>query len=380
MARNLPALTGIRGIAAVYVVMFHFAVNIGVSAPIRMFVSHGYLAVDLFFILSGFVMALNYATLFTEGWNVLSLRKFLFRRVGRVYPLYFITMVATAALIAKGIISPPAHLKFWRDLGFNLLMLQTWIPSTSLLSSSWSISAEWAAYLVFPLCLWLGYHSASRMNKVVVSVCCLACLAALSVVPRVLTDSPHTWTLLDITGFAHHTPWPVLRCLPEFILGIVSAKCFADGDLAVFQRAPVLGTFIAVAILGLLFTKHCDLTVVALFSLLICDLAVSNSWPSRLARSRVAVHLGVLSYSVYLLHVLFQPLVNTIHGAMNHHHLHHGRTMASVIVAVLVYACSFLAYHVIEEPGREFVKSLPSARLTRFRRSRNVPSSAVTGA
>jgi peptidoglycan/LPS O-acetylase OafA/YrhL len=87
---EIRSLTGLRGVAAAYVVLYHmhlFELCSGAAATV---LTHGYLAVDLFFVLSGFVMALTYAELFEGGFSAGRYRDFLVRRIARVYPLYVV--------------------------------------------------------------------------------------------------------------------------------------------------------------------------------------------------------------------------------------------------------------------------------------------------
>ena len=83
---EIRALTGLRGIASLYVVLFHYFQPLPLVGYLRTLLGHGYLAVDLFFVLSGFVMALNYGSRFAAGAHWPEYRLFLCRRFARVYP------------------------------------------------------------------------------------------------------------------------------------------------------------------------------------------------------------------------------------------------------------------------------------------------------
>lgn len=127
MARSeIRALTGLRGIAAIFVVVFHEAGNFAGTGPAATFLRHGYNAVDLFFVLSGFVMALTYGAKFKEGCAHREYFSFLGRRIARIYPLY-----ALATLFSFGIsevhlsqIPPVSHPL--TTLILNLAAVQTW--------------------------------------------------------------------------------------------------------------------------------------------------------------------------------------------------------------------------------------------------------------
>ena len=87
--RHLDALTGIRGIAAWAVVFYHIRLSLAglLPAPVIEWLAKGYLAVDLFFILSGFVIWYNYAPRIRQG-GAAETRLFLWRRFARVWPLH----------------------------------------------------------------------------------------------------------------------------------------------------------------------------------------------------------------------------------------------------------------------------------------------------
>src|ERR1035437_252958 len=88
MKNEIKSLTGVRGIAACSVMFYHLS-HIRPFAQYNFrIVSKGYLCVDLFFVLSGFVMALVYSKTFQHGCTKRDYRKFLFNRMARVFPLH----------------------------------------------------------------------------------------------------------------------------------------------------------------------------------------------------------------------------------------------------------------------------------------------------
>jgi hypothetical protein len=102
----------------------------GISGKIE-FISHGYIAVDLFFVLSGFVMALSYQHIFADNFSFASYRKFLGRRIARIYPIYFVTTIAALALIYFGLDRTVswnvASGKLWAvKFVINGLLIQAW--------------------------------------------------------------------------------------------------------------------------------------------------------------------------------------------------------------------------------------------------------------
>ncbi len=126
-----------------------YAYLIPAHGPVRAFVLHGYLAVDLFFVLSGFVMALNYQHLFEDGFSNQNYSIFLYKRLTRIYPLYImVTILAGLIAYAGGTYHAPLTPQSWV---LNAALIQSWGFGGSLGAVTWSISTEFAAYILFPL-------------------------------------------------------------------------------------------------------------------------------------------------------------------------------------------------------------------------------------
>ena len=104
----IPALTSIRGIAAWWVVLYHFREHLPSGCPewLLALTAHGYLAVDLFFILSGFVLALNYAE--SLPGDLAGATGFYRLRFARIYPLHFVILCCSCSIRWRLRCSPPA--------------------------------------------------------------------------------------------------------------------------------------------------------------------------------------------------------------------------------------------------------------------------------
>lgn len=165
-AEQLDGLTVLRGLAAFGVVLFHYADEFPALAPFTYWTRHFYMWVDLFFILSGFVMVHVYGEAFARFSRAVY-RDFLVRRLARIYPLHLVTLLAVVGLEAAllvagmfGVMTPP-HEPFMPEpfsvgaILTNLLMIQSWGVHEALTwnGPAWSISCEWLMYLLFPLLL-----------------------------------------------------------------------------------------------------------------------------------------------------------------------------------------------------------------------------------
>lgn len=155
----IAALTGIRAIAAWWVVFGHFQEHLAALFPFckhLVLITHrGYLGVDLFFCLSGFVLAHNYL----QKFRVVRPREygqFLWLRLARMYPVHLFTLLLLMlGVLAAGLLNyklnMPGRLT-GIDFVRNLFLVHAWgfAPDVSWNGPAWSISAEWFAYLLLP--------------------------------------------------------------------------------------------------------------------------------------------------------------------------------------------------------------------------------------
>jgi peptidoglycan/LPS O-acetylase OafA/YrhL len=359
---EVKALTGLRGVAALLVALYHINPNLIAPTPAGRFVGKGYLWVDLFFVLSGFLLAMNYAGRFAHGWSLGAWLDFLLHRLARIYPLYLALVVASLAysLVLYGGLhasAPPPALKLSepaRDVAANLLMVQSWGLGKSIDGVAWSLSTEWAAYLLFPLLVAVALFGRPR-----------AALAA-AVGAAVVVGATVTLTMRD--GAYHSGPLdaydgatlePLLRCLGGFVLGLVTfrlaqsprAVAVAGHDLTI---AAALGLLVS----GLAAGVH-DLVIYPLFALLVLGLFGNRGYVGQIFACRPVYWLGVVSYSVYLLHPYLVAPRSALDASLQ---ALLPEPWAGVVTSVAIYAvllaASALAYHAIEEPGRRWVRQL----------------------
>lgn len=355
--KELRSLTGLRGVAALYVVLFHFGRQT-FSSPKANFVAHGYLAVDLFFVLSGFVMAMNYVHMFDPGWSMGAYFKFLGRRIARVYPLYLACCVVSFALMVAGIFPRlvGCH-SLTRTFWLNVFMMQNWGLGGcgSLDPPGWSISAEWAAYLLFPVLLvpallrraWSGWMS---------GLICVLTLLTLCLLPDSIRRSTDTGKLLDFTNQAYGLA--VVRCLAEFVLGLLSYRVVDARFSKALGASAWFSPILCCAIVALLTVQGTDFLVVLLFPLLIVSLASGTNWPKRILSTGPAEFLGVLSYSIYLIHRLVesvqtQALMRLVAWDVAHPHF-----WSDVTLGVVLIATSMAAHRLIEVPCRRWLRNV----------------------
>lgn len=351
--QEIKPLTGIRGVAAMLVAVYHLngphaAAALQVPGVAGAVVGHGYLAVDLFFVLSGYVMALSYAEMVRRfEWR--SYVRFLIRRIARVYPLYIALTVAIALALALGISRETLGARLGPTLFWNALMVQSWWGAgISIDNPAWSISAEWAAYVLFPLLAALALFGSRR------TACCLflAAVAGVAAITAVPLHEPARSGPLDIyaAGFT------VVRCLGEFSLGLLAYRVGThDGARAVASQWWA-ALAIAACLVALMAGGGTDLAVAALFPPLVLALAVGKGPVQRFCAWTPIFFLGELSYAVYLLHTrlmrvrdVLEPKLHGVLGAA-------APAAASLVVYALLLLGAWALYRGLERPARAWVR------------------------
>jgi peptidoglycan/LPS O-acetylase OafA/YrhL len=293
---EIRSLTGLRGLAVVYVVFHHYFLGLSFTNPFSSFLAHVYLAVDLFFVLSGFVMTLNYSRMFHGGWSGTSMLTFLSRRIARVYRLYLVATTCALLLIMAGWLENPTSTSLKTSFVLNLAMVQARGFGPSLDGPGWSISAEWAAYLLFPLLLSVAFFRKPLWGwlSAVTSVTVLVCLCLL---PATAAHNLRPLAVLDLhSSFRGMTVW---RCWLEFTLGILAARIAGSRTADWLGSNRWIGLALCLSILGMLAVPRTDRAVVLLFPVLILCLSSDDNLPSVILGSKPFHYLGVLSYSVY---------------------------------------------------------------------------------
>ena len=320
-------------------------------------VGRGYLAVDVFFVLSGFVMALSYGDLFAAGFAWRASARFLRRRVARLYPLYGAILVFRLAYTAcrygrfdlprPWIAVPLPHP--WTDIPANLLLVQSWGLAPSSIGPAWSISTEWAAYWLFPLLSMAMLHRGPR-----VALAGGAAAVALLLATAMLLHAEGQPRLLD--AWDGRTAGPLMRCLAGFTLGLGVWRLSASPALACLAARPAASWATLSLLACLLAARMSDLAVFALFPLLVLCLACGTRGPARLFGAPVLVWLGEVSYSLYLLHIfLLHPLDLARTAARLALRPAPADALAATLVLALLLAASDVTYRVIERPGRQML-------------------------
>ncbi len=366
---HLSALTGLRFLAVLLVVLHHFwspmaqapeGVPGFLVAGLNALAAHGFIGVSLFFVLSGFVLTHTYDR---EGER-LDRRRFWAARFARVYPMYLLSLVVAFPDLLRdvGVLAQ----KYGATLGtawglikggMVLGLVQAWIPSGAMFwnAPAWSLSAEAFFYLMFPLIVASGFHRSLTLGR--------AGLALLTLWALVLGMGLAMWgvrlvspglDLYAVIGMA-----PVFR-LPEFLAGMILGRAFRLLEPAqpALRRAAGVTTGWA---MGLFLAMNAFLAMPAELAIalnlplvvaLVGGLAYGSGALAALLSHPWSIRLGEASYGIYLLHV---PIGHRLSEALGRQVGHLGWKAFAIALGVTV-GVSCLLYRYYEDPLRRRIR------------------------
>jgi peptidoglycan/LPS O-acetylase OafA/YrhL len=350
---TIRSFEGARGLAALLVALFHF----GLGEPAILHIPAGYLFVDLFFVLSGFLICASYAhKLGSPG----ELPVFLVRRTGRLLPLLLVATLAYVAVIDAGIFvrwlldpaRPPLH---WvRPTLMEFMATLTMTHSLGLFDhvilnyAAWSISTEFYAYIAFAL-LCLCLRGRARLPAfVAVGLLGWGVSAWASLQLR---QCLHWGGCLDLTF--DYGYW---RCLAGFFLGALLSQLPARGPPPARSAGPTLalaqGAALALLVAMFLLVRRWPLLGLGaplLFGVFLLSIRSDRGPLAALFGTAPLQVLGRHSYSVYLMH----PVILLAWNA--------GRPHATSWAGQLLFACGYVAlvwwvagwtFRLVEDPMR----------------------------
>jgi peptidoglycan/LPS O-acetylase OafA/YrhL len=324
----------------------------------------GYLAVDLFFVLSGFVMALNYGTLFRDEIRPAVFLQFLARRLTRLYPIYGTILLFRLAYTAlrygrfdlqrPWIAAPMAHPAV--EIPANLLLVQAWGICPSSIGPAWSVSTEWGAYFVFPalamLALWRGRSTAGLV--------CAGAAGLIAATALLDAHTPYHEGALD--AWDGRTMVPLMRCLGGFTLGMLTWRVSTDAVVARIAGNSLACWACLVWLLAGIAWGAPDAAIYPVFPSLVLCLACGENAVAAPFTVRPVIWLGEISYSLYVLHIfLLHPLDVTRAAARAWMPPVAADTLAAGALFALLLAASDLCFRYVEQPGRRLTQRAISA-------------------
>ncbi len=301
-------LDGLRGVAAIMVVIFHIFEIFSGGNHLVQIINHGYLAVDFFFVLSGFVIGYAY----DDRWRKMTIKDFFKRRLIRLHPMILMGMTVGAICFyysASPILFPQiSSVPLWKMLmvmliGYTLIPVPTsldirgWTEMHPLNGPAWTLFFEYIANIAYALIL-------RKISKVVLSI--LTIIAAAALVHMAVTsangDVIGGWSI-DATqlriGFT--------RLTYPFLAGLLLSRTIKPGHI---KHAFLISSVFIIAILSFprvggsehlwMNGLYDSLCIIFLFPMIVYIGAsgkISNGYMNSVCR-----FLGDISYPIYITH------------------------------------------------------------------------------
>lgn len=303
----IPALTGIRGVAAAWVAIHHLlpplCASIGLHAlDHSSVVVNGFRAVDLFFILSGLILMLTHGNDFATR-DMMMVRRFLILRLVRVVPLHVLIMLAIVPFVlmqpdfvrwSRVYTSPEyAYRQYdfsWPGFIQSLFLLQALTVAKLGMwnGPSWSLSAEVLGYFLFPALTWSlsGIHRRSLLH--------LLAAVALAAECGVLAAAHHAYN-------GPSGPMGSIRMLGGFVAGMALGRVVMLGGGSA-RAAIIMTSGGALLVMLTLIVPVLSPIMVFGFAWLLCGLACRTGVLARLLGCRPALWLGAISFPFYMVH------------------------------------------------------------------------------
>jgi peptidoglycan/LPS O-acetylase OafA/YrhL len=345
---ELRALTGVRALAALAVVGWHVS-GILISVPLSF--PHGYLGVDLFFMLSGFIIAHVYWDDFVQPTRRGYLR-FVALRLARLWPAHIAVVLLFVAMFAVLALRRDLAMDFspyYLELALHFFLAHNWGPleMPRVNFPSWTVSAEFLAYLLFPVQVLVFRRIERRWLLVAcVPLALLSCWLAMTVA----LDRP----------LAHAGPIANLRVIFEFAMGVALFRLWRGGHFAGLPWTAIIAACL-VAILALAAATPSDhvldYAIVLLMAPILLGLAHGDGAFSRALSWRPMVYLGEISYSIYLIHIAAMVATRFVVNQMQP--LFGGRASGwdvLALYALIVLLCAAALFHLVEKPARHWLR------------------------
>jgi peptidoglycan/LPS O-acetylase OafA/YrhL len=355
---KIDALTGLRLLPAVAVVLSHLQPPRSAGPLAQALLSAGYAGVTVFFVLSGFVLAHNYFERFASGFSPRLWQSYFVARLARVYPLYFLMLVWMSL---PDFWKPDAgRTRLWWQ---HALALQAWSGNLSEVYTynrpAWSVGVEFFLYACFPLLVPLLVPATRTARRTLLSLAAVLLLMAVTLGYFVLQGygelpwedarSAHRWLYRN----------PACR-LGDFLLGLLVARLVALRVGVSRRGTPWLlaaagGTIVAL----MAWPSHTfsapswDFSYALPASALIFALASApESLCARAFASRPMLLLGEASYALYLcFHYLLRHLKPS--------GIPESEWLASTVCTLALLLAVAVGLHVaIERPCRELLRAL----------------------
>lgn len=238
----------------------------------------------------------------------------------------------------------------WLDLPLNAALMQSWGFGDGVVGQAWSVSAEIAAYLVFP---WLAWGIAGNLRPVT-GLLMVVAVAAMLIAAQQLgsIDGRYHAGAFDIWD----GPPAIMRCLAGFTLGLCLCR-MSEGRHGRLLHSDFFGLCAIGLWLLMLVRSAPDLLLYVPFGALVLCLSKNRGKLGAVFGSKPVYAMGLLSYSFYLIHVYFIPPMHALTGALTPIvTAGYAKAVAIVVTIFALFVCSGAAYFAVELPARNLLR------------------------
>ncbi|AXG72813.1 acyltransferase [Flavobacterium arcticum] len=351
---RLSQLDGLRGLFALMVALFHFPSDgdfSTISLLSNFMIRQGDLFVDFFFVLSGFVISLNYTNRINEKDDFI---KYLKARFLRLYPLLFYTVIIYLGfelvfnLFLPHLLTNPEPISVLFLQTLNSLLFLNSTPIIDMVGMnfpSWSISSEMISYIIFGLALlWFN-----RSKKYAIGFILLASAAF----------------IIYLNSYMETMKWGFVRGLVCFMTGFYTFKLYQQNKNITLNK--YLEYLVPILLVSVLYIRYYYVNNIELYSLFIIPLffgisifvfALSNGYIVKLMCHSFFQFLGKISYSLYLNHAIVMVIFTKfIFGFLKVPvtELAVSLTIIAYLLFIVIY--SYFTYIFIEVKGKKFLQN-----------------------
>nr|WP_313392168.1 acyltransferase [Brevundimonas diminuta] len=345
----LDPLTGVRFFLALGVVLFHYQLQWTLPDEAVGLLDRARLGVDVFFILSGFILTHVYL----QGDGVPDYRRFLAARFARIYPAHLFILLGMLGLVLLaplfGVGLEPGRFNP-ADFAGTLLLVQAWFPRETMVlwnGPAWSLSAEWFAYLAFPAYAALALRLRARPWVII----------ALAAILFVALDAFYRAQFGRVLPRAEDS-MGILRIVPEFLYGI--GLYYLGQRWTPSPRVSVMGALATTAaLLTLMQLGADDRIIVAAAGPFVLSLALLAKARVRTCLSHpVALFAGEASFALYLVHIpilmVWRNAAQAFFGWPGDYRMGMSE-LAAMLVLTLAAAAAIHVF--VERPGRRLLRA-----------------------
>lgn len=347
---TLNPLTGVRFFLAVGVVFFHYQLSWVYSSDLAGLFNRARLSVDIFFILSGFILTHVYLL----GERPPPYRSFIVARFARIYPAHLVILLGMGTLfLGASLVGVAIDSHHFSITSFvrTLLLVQAWTPSDNLTNwngPAWSLSAEWFAYLLFPAYAWI----ALKLRERPIVIMALATLAF------IVIDYFYAHATGVILPRAEDN-MGIFRIMPEFLFGI--GLYYFGQTLNPSRNHAIIWALVAsAALLGAMQIGLDDRVIVALAGPFILALALlPKAGVTTFLSAPFLLFWGEASFALYLVHMpvfmVWRNLMQKLFGLEPDYLM---GLPELICLFALTLALAGGIHILVERPGRGIIRSL----------------------